>query len=256
MSDNQLYMGTSGIVLPYKNQQAYPAALQGQSRLAVYSTILNSLEVNSIFYKLPRPSTIAQWCQSVHEDFRFTFKLWKQITHSRLLDFNQADLEKYFEVIGPAREKAGCILIQFPASIKCGFFKKVENLLSEIQYFGKGEWPLAVEFRSTCWYNDDTYALLNDQQATLVYHDRSGSESPQPEMDADHIYLRFHGPNGDYKESYDDGFLYEYAGYVNDWLKSGKTVYIYFNNTIGNALGNVQLLRQFIQEKAMAAALE
>jgi uncharacterized protein YecE (DUF72 family) len=249
MNTDNLYIGTSGIVLPYKNKLAYPEALQGMSRLSAYGTLFNSLEVNAIFYKLPRASTIAQWSQSVGEDFRFTFKLWKQITHSHLLDFDKADIEKYFEVIEPAKKKAGCLLIQFPASVKCGLFQKVENLLSALEQFAMGSWPLAVEFRSACWYNENTYQLLDNYKASLVFHDKKGSESPQPELDADHIYLRFHGPQGDYKGSYDPGWLYEYAGYINDWLCAGKSVYVYFNNTIGDALSNVQLLQKFIGER-------
>ncbi|WP_114791163.1 DUF72 domain-containing protein [Niabella yanshanensis] len=249
MSAEKLYIGTSGIVLPYKNQLAYPEALKGLSRLSVYSTIFNSLEVNSIFYKLPRPATIAQWSESVGEAFRFTFKLWKQITHRPQLDFDKADLVKYFEVIAPAGEKAGCLLVQFPASVKCGFIKKLGALLSGIQQLNDGVWPVAVEFRSSCWYTDETYELLNQYNAAMVYHDKWGSESPQPNLDADHIYLRFHGPRGDYRDSYDPGLLYEYAEYVIDWMDAGKTVYIYFNNTMGDALNNAQVLRKFIKER-------
>ncbi|HTG54630.1 MAG TPA: DUF72 domain-containing protein, partial [Niabella sp.] len=229
MSAEKLYIGTSGIVLPYKNQQAYPEALKGLSRLSVYSTIFNSLEVNSIFYKLPRPATIAQWSESVDEEFRFTFKLWKQITHSTQLDFNKADLVKYFDVITPAKKKAGCLLVQFPASVKCGFIRKVAALLSDVQQLNDSVWPVAVEFRSPCWYTDETYELLNQYNAAMVYHDKWGSESPQPNLGADHIYLRFHGPRGNYKDSYDPGLLHEYAGYVMDWMDSGKSVFVYFN---------------------------
>lgn len=248
MSFENLYIGTSGIVLPYKNQLAYPESLKGLSRLSVYGTIFNSLEVNSIFYKLPRPATIAQWSESVGNEFRFTFKLWKQITHSALLDFDKADLVKYFQVIAPAREKAGCLLVQFPASVKCGAFKKVEALLSDMQQLNDGAWPIAVEFRSPCWYTDETYELLNRYNAAMVYHDKWGSESPQPDLDATHIYLRFHGPRGDYKDSYDRGLLHEYAGYVMDWIRSGRTVFVYFNNTIGDALGNARALEKMIGE--------
>lgn len=253
MSASQLYIGTSGIVLPYKNQLAYPESLQGQSRLSVYSTLFNSLEVNSIFYKLHRAPTIAQWSESVTKDFRFTFKLWKQITHSPALDFDEADLIKYFDVIAAAKDKSGCLLVQFPASVKCNLFIRVEHLLTCINQYGNGLWPIAVEFRSSCWYDDQTYELLNRHQATMVYHDKRGSESPQPEFNAGHIYLRFHGPMGDYKGSYDTGWLYEYAGYVADWLLEDKDVYVYFNNTMGNALGDVKRFRQFVDERFHAS---
>lgn len=241
-------MGTSGLVLPYKNRQAYPAKFEGWSRLAVYGALLNSLEVNSIFYKLPKESTVRQWCSSVPADFRFTFKLWKQITHSKDLEFDPLDIEQFFRVIAGAEDKRGCILVQFPASVKPVLFKKVALLLSRLQDANRSGWPVAVEFRSTAWYREATYELLNEHGATMVFHDKAGSTSPQPELEAGHVYLRFHGPDGNYKGSYDHGLLYEYAGYIADWLNAGKAVYVYFNNTMGAALENLRTLEKFLTE--------
>lgn len=243
-----IYMGTSGLVLPYRNRQAYPSELEGKSRIAVYGTHFNSIEINSIFYKLPRPATVSQWAGSVGSDFRFTFKLWKQITHSQALRFDEADIQKYFEVIAGAGQKVGCILVQFPASVKPLLSEKVELLLSALQAANKDNWPVAVEFRTSSWYTRQTYALLNAYHAAMVYHDKSGSESPQPDLDAEHIYLRFHGPEGNYKSSYDLGLLYEYAGYISGWLDSGKAVYVYFNNTMGAALDNLRTLEKFVDD--------
>jgi uncharacterized protein YecE (DUF72 family) len=246
MNTQQLFLGTSGLVLPFKNRQEYPARFEGKSRLSVYGSLFNSIEVNSIFYKLPRPATIAQWSESVGNDFRFTFKLWKQITHSPQLNFVTSDLEKYFDVIAGAEQKPGCILIQFPASVKRPLFNKVASLLEAIGTLNNDRWPLAMEFRHPSWYAKPTYELLNEHNVTMVFHDKSGSQSPLTELDAAHIYLRFHGPDGNYKGSYDNGLLSEYAGYISDWLGDGKTVYVYFNNTMGAALENLRTLEKFL----------
>ncbi|MCF0069324.1 DUF72 domain-containing protein [Dyadobacter sp. CY261] len=248
MSGHSLYLGTSGLVLPYKNRQAYPASFEGRSRLSVYGALFNSIEVNSIFYKLPKASTVEQWATSVGDDFRFTFKLWKQITHNKALEFDTSDLEKFFGVINGAQDKEGCILVQFPGSIKFPLLKKVDLLLSEIKQANSRNWPVAVEFRNNSWYCEQTYELLNEYEMGMVYHDKAGSESPQPELDAGHIYLRFHGPDGNYKGSYDQGLLFEYAGYIAEWLAAGKVVYVYFNNTMGAALENLRTLEKFLME--------
>lgn len=208
MTQHQLYMGTSGLVLPYKNSQAYPRAFEGWSRLRVYGTLFNSIEVNSIFYKLPKAATVAQWSASVGGDFRFTFKLWKQITHNKSLHFEPSDVEKFFEVIDGASDKQGCILVQFPASVRQVLYGKVESLLACIQQFNQKNWPVAVEFRHASWYHAQTYELLNAYDAAMVFHDKSGSVSPHPALNAGHAYLRFHGPDGNYKGSYDQGLLF------------------------------------------------
>jgi uncharacterized protein YecE (DUF72 family) len=240
------YSGTSGLVLPFKNRSEYPAHFEGQSRMHIYTRLFNSIEINSIFYKLPRQATIAQWAESATPGFRFTFKLSKLITHSPALDFKHQDLQNFMTVIQPASAHKGCILVQFPPSVKHALLGKVGHLLSCIQQENTDNWPLAVEFRHSSWYTQSTYELLNFHNATLVYHDKRASASPQPELDANLIYLRFHGPDGDYKGSYDRGFLYEYAGYITEWLSDGKTVYTYFNNTMGAALSNLRMLEEFV----------
>ncbi|WP_162903269.1 DUF72 domain-containing protein [Taibaiella koreensis] len=248
MDRQQLYLGTSGLVLPYKNRQAYPLSLEGKSRLNIYGTLFNSIEINSIFYKLPKASTIGQWVLSVGGDFRFTFKLWKEITHSPNLEFDQAALEQYFEVITGAGNNPGCILIQFPASVRYPMLKKVASLLSELQLINHDRWSVAVEFRSPSWYCEPTYDMLNTYNTAMVFHDKSGSASPHPELYAPHTYLRFHGPEGNYKGSYDQGFLFEYAGYIVEWLRAGKVVYVYFNNTMGGALDNLRTLKKILHD--------
>ncbi|MCH5597525.1 DUF72 domain-containing protein [Niabella ginsengisoli] len=126
--------------------------------------------------------------------------------------------------------------------------KKLKSLLSQLKIVNRDKWPIALEFRNKSWYNEATYELLNAHNATMVFHDKTGSEPPQPDLDSNYIYLRFHGPAGDYKGSYDEGFLYEYAGYISEWLESGKVVYVYFNNTMGNALENLKMLKKFIKK--------
>ncbi|MGV3604641.1 MAG: DUF72 domain-containing protein [Dyadobacter fermentans] len=248
MEAKRLFMGTSGLVLPYKNRQEYPPEFEGLSRMQVCGALFNSIEVNSIFYKLPRTSTVAQWSESVPGSFRFTFKLWKQITHNKGLEFDSADIRQFFTVIEGAGSRQGCVLVQLPASVKPALFNKLDSLLASIREANASGWPIAVELRSPDWYKDPLYELLNEYDAALVYHDKAGSISPHAQLDASHVYLRFHGPGGDYRGSYDQGLLYEFAGYIAEWLGDGKTVYVYFNNTVGAALDNLRTLQKFLME--------
>jgi uncharacterized protein YecE (DUF72 family) len=105
-------------------------------------------------------------------------------------------------------------------------------------------WPIAVEFRHRSWYNDNIYDFLNKQDAALVIQDMPKSATPMEVTSDELVYLRFHGPSGNYKGSYSDGFLYEYSLYIQEWLQDGKTVYLYFNNTAGAALENLNFLKR------------
>ncbi|RYZ26682.1 MAG: DUF72 domain-containing protein, partial [Sphingobacteriales bacterium] len=51
-----------------------------------------------------------------------------------------------------------------------------------------------------------------------------------------------------YRESYDDAFLMEYSYYIREWIAAGKTVYTYFNNTMGDAIGNLRTLNKYVAE--------
>ena len=248
MKKETYYTGTSGLLLPYKNQQFYPAAFHGKSRLSVYGALFNSIEINSTFYKLPLQKTIQKWAESVPAHFKFTFKLWKEITHQKELNFNTEDVRRFMEIIAAAGSKKGCLLIQFPPGVHYNSFPRVKKLLAAIiKADPQREWKLSIEFRHSSWYREETYRLLNSLEAGMVIHDKTHSESPLEEMELPFVYVRFHGPAGDYKGSYDDSFLHEYAHYIRDWLEAGKEVYVYFNNTMGDALKDLDVLRSYVK---------
>lgn len=83
----------------------------------------------------------------------------------------------------------------------------------------------------------------------MVIQDLPKSATPLELTADDLVYLRFHGPDGSYKGSYTDAFLYEYAQYIREWQQEGKTVYVYFNNTAGSALANLQLLKDYLADR-------
>ena len=247
--DKQLinfYSGLSGLQLPVP-KYSFPEPHQNSSRITYYATFFNSIEINSTFYKLPLARTISNWIASVPEDFRFTFKLWRDITHVKGLEFKEADVISFFNVISNANHKKGCVLIQFPPSLGKTHIMQLDVLLRCIaQNNINHEWKIAVEFRNKSWYGQEVYELLQNYNAGLVIQDIPKSITPMIEHLSDFIYVRFHGPTGNYRDSYSEQFLNEYATYIKEWLEEGKTVYTYFNNTMGDAFKNLQALNQFI----------
>src|SRR5689334_13347685 len=104
--------GTSGLVLPMP-KYLFPPEFQEKSRLEYYASVFNSIEINSSFYKVPKAATVARWAASVPETFTFTYKLWRDITHVKGLDFNPADVLNFIKVIDFAGDRKGCLLVQF-----------------------------------------------------------------------------------------------------------------------------------------------
>lgn len=243
---SNFYAGTSNVVLPVPNKQAYPEAFKDKSRLTYYSSLFNSVEINSTFYKLPMPRTIERWVNETDDDFKFTFKLWQGITHTKGESFLNEDISRFIHTINHAQSKKGALLIQFPPSVSCNPIL-LHRLLTEIKWADPDtQWPLAVEFRHRSWYTNTINEMLEQHGAAMVWHDLPASAAPIPASDVSFIYLRFHGPEGGYRGSYTDSFLNEYASYITDWLDEGKTVYAYFNNTMGAAVQNLTTLNQLV----------
>jgi uncharacterized protein YecE (DUF72 family) len=237
-----------GLLIPIPKRD-FPPEFAAYSRLAYYGTLFNSIEINSSFYKLPMSSTVAKWAADVHNDFRFTFKLWRQITHNKELVFDDADVIRFMDVINNAGNRKGSVLVQFPPSLTVTARGRLAYLLSIITEANKmQQWDIAVEFRHRSWYKDEIYDLLTGFNAGLVLQDMPKSATPQVITADNFVYLRFHGPSGNYKGSYSDELLCEYSYYIREWQQEGKNVYVYFNNTAGDALNNLFTLKKYITE--------
>jgi uncharacterized protein YecE (DUF72 family) len=137
--------------------------------------------------------------------------------------------------------------VQFPPGLKKENIHKVDKVLNSIKTADTDNlWNVAVEFRDKGWYNDDAYHMLETYNAALVLHDIPRSATPFINTSSGFMYIRFHGPTGNYRGTYTDAFLHEYAGYIKEWLDEGKTVYTYFNNTAGDAFNNLTTLNKFV----------
>jgi len=245
----KVYIGTSNIVVP-GNKRSFPPAFRDKSRLHYYSSFFNTLEVNSSFYRTPMASTYKKWSLDVPADFQFSLKLSKEITHIKNLQGELSGIEHFIKAADSIGNKKGCLLIQFPGKISLEYFVKVEQIMQELQsHDEKSEWRKAVEFRNSSWYTGETYELLDEYGATIVLHDISKGKISEVKGKADFVYTRFHGPKGDYRDSYPDSFLKDKAMQINAWLAEGKDVYAYFNNTIGNAFENALSLNKMVNNK-------
>jgi uncharacterized protein YecE (DUF72 family) len=242
----EVRIGTSNIVLP-GNKSTFPEAFRLKSRLNYYSSLFNTVELNSTFYKVPMASTLEKWSQDVGNDFLFSIKIWKGITHVKELQFDAADINMFIKKAVALENKKGCLLMQFPGKITIDYFNKVEEIfevLARSEYLNS--WRLVVEFRHPGWYSGETFELLDEFNASMVLHDFSKAKNEQLNNQAAVAYLRLHGPRGDYRGSYSDEYLQNKALLIKKWMNEGKEVFAYFNNTAGDALGNAKTLQKLV----------
>ena len=65
------------------------------------------------------------------------------------------------QVTAAAGEKKGCLLVQFPPSLQASAFPQLQELVLQLNSY---DWPIAIEFRHSRWYNDKIYDFLNKQE--------------------------------------------------------------------------------------------
>lgn len=250
---DSFFTGLSGLQLKLP-QYLFPSPFENASRLTYYASIFNTIEINSSFYKIPNPATVAKWAESVDENFKFSFKLLKRITHNKELLYNQDDLTEFFSSINMVNTKKGCLLIQIPSSLDNKNIHQLDKLLTSIQEINSShKWKIAVEFRNSSWYQDKTSDLINSHNAAFVIHDKTKSETPYFTHKSKFIYIRFHGPSGNHRDSYSEDFLSKNSGYIQEFIEEGKEVFTYFNNTMGDAYDNSKTLNSLFENKLTLA---
>ncbi len=247
MKKGSLNVGLSGVVLPYPKYK-FPEEAQKSSRLTLYAGFFNSIEVNDSFYKVPQRKTIERWASAVPDNFTFTFKLHQDITHQKFLEYDVAHIAAFVDTISSVGNKKASILVQFPPSLKASSIAQLESLIRDLKSCVNNTWNIAVEFRDSGWYHEETFDLLKSHNASLVLQDIPKSASPFALTSDQFVYVRFHGPTGTYRGSYAETFLSEYVSYVQEWTVNGKDVFVYFNNTAGSAFENGQTFLRLLKQ--------
>src|SRR5437867_12018949 len=93
----------------------YPKDLPHKRELEYASRQLNSIEINGTFYSLQRPSSFGAWYDATPEDFVFSVKGGRFITHMKRLKDVEKPLANFFaQGVLALKEKLGPILWQFP----------------------------------------------------------------------------------------------------------------------------------------------
>ncbi|MBD3287877.1 DUF72 domain-containing protein, partial [candidate division KSB1 bacterium] len=81
----QIHIGTSGWNYNHWKGVFYPKDLPQKKWLEFYIEKFLSVEINNSFYKLPEKKTLKTWFDTVPDNFLFTFKANRYITHMKKL---------------------------------------------------------------------------------------------------------------------------------------------------------------------------
>jgi uncharacterized protein YecE (DUF72 family) len=104
------YIGTSGWHYDHWKGPFYPSGLPEKAFLQYYAGSFGTAEVNNSFYRLPERETLLRWRSAVPEDFVFSVKASRYLTHMKKLKDAKEPLETLFDRVDALGDKLGPIL--------------------------------------------------------------------------------------------------------------------------------------------------
>lgn len=222
---SQIYIGTSGWSYDGWRGPFYPRDIPKKRWLAWYATKFATAEINGSFYRTPSLEAVRRWAEQTPERFVFAWKASKFITHWKRLSEKSAGnialMVTRLEALGP---KAGPVLFQLPPR----FAADRERLAAFLPMLPR-QYRYAFEFRDASWYDNTIFDLLHRHGIALCISDHHDAPAPW-EVTARHVYLRGHGPTGEYRDNYPDKTLRRWARAIAGWQRERRAVYVYFDN--------------------------
>ena len=169
----QLLAGTSGY--SYKEWLGcfYPEKLPATAMLRYYAERFATVEINNTFSRMPAESILARWSEEVPENFAFTLKAPRRITHEKRLREAKDEVAEFLRRAAVLRNKLGVILFQLPPYLR----KDLPRLRDFLAALPSGR-RLAFEFRHASWQDDEVYELLRSRTAMLCVTDTDKGDTP------------------------------------------------------------------------------
>ena len=252
----EIRVGISGWTYAGWRGDFYPRGLVQRRELEYAAERLTSIEINGSFYSLQRPTSYTSWREQTPDDFVFSVKGGRYITHLKRLADVETALANFFAsgvlALGP---KLGPILWQLPENLKfdadrlAGFFGLLPRTTTEAAVLAQrhddkvpedralmtadADRPLryALEFRSQSFVTPEATNLLREHDIATVLADTAGKWPKVDEDTSDFRYVRLHGDAELYASGYSDAALAQWAKSCRRWAEN-RDVFVYFDNDI------------------------
>ncbi len=218
------FIGCSGWHYEHWRGLFYVEGLPKPKWLECYARQFNTVELNNSFYKLPSEKAFTTWRESTPDNFVFSVKVSRFITHIKRLKNLGSVVENFLSRADLLGEKLGPLLYQLPPNMK-----RNDELLQDFLSSLPTKYRHVIEFRHESWIDDAVFNVLRGHNTGLCVFDMPGLSCPLIAT-SDFAYIRFHGSEGLYSSCYSDRELSRWAQGIARLSKDVKTSYIYFNN--------------------------
>ncbi len=228
MNKDNLHIGCSSYATPSWKTLFYPDGLPKKKWFDCYAKHFKTYELNSTFYRFPTMQSLQSWYDKVDDNFKFSIKVPKVITHLKRLQNCDKEIEDFYLATDEGlKNKLACILWQLPPS----FSFSSERLESALRVMNPN-FKNVVEFRHESWWRDDVFKQLRKNNITFcnVNYPHLPTSIQQTTAIG---YIRMHGNPQLFYSQYTEE---EVETLYRDVYNAGfEEAYIYFNNTASTA---------------------
>src|ERR1044072_926385 len=225
----------------WRHGKFYPKGLAQRRELEYASRIFNTIEINGSFYSLQLPSSYQRWYAETPEDFLFSVKGARYITHMKRLRDVRIPLANFFASgVLALREKLGPIVWQFPPQFRWNrerfveFFRLLPRDMGEAARLARKHddklkaraflkvderrtLRYAVEIRHSIFMVAEFFEILRQHNIAFVVADTAGKWPYAENLTADFIYVRLHGDKKLYVSGYGDDAIVRWADRIGYW---------------------------------------
>ncbi len=244
MSGTQQFMirvGCAGWAIRREQAAKFP---EEGTHLQRYAQRFTAVEINSSFYRFHSEQTYARWAASVPENFQFSVKMPREITHKRrLVDF-QGTLNRFLHEISALGEKRGPILIQLPPSLPYNP-AIAEEFFTDVRARFHGD--VVCEPRHISWFTPEVEKLFSRLQIARVAADPAlVPAAAEPGGWHSLRYYRLHGCPDVYYSTYTERLLVHLLDQWQHEAQSASVWAIFDNTALGAATENaLQVVERF-----------
>ncbi|MBC7567565.1 MAG: DUF72 domain-containing protein [Pedobacter sp.] len=211
----------------------YPPKVKEANFLDEYVKHFNSIELNAVFYSIPKADLIRKWKAKADENasngFLFCPKFSRTISHIKRLKDADVATDLYLSSIYEFGEYLGPCFLQLGDNFSPANFDILENYLSTLPV----DLKVFVELRHQSWFSDPLYRaqlfeMLSRVKKGAIITDASGRrDCVHMELTIPEVFIRFVG-NGMAYQASDFARVDEWVLRIKNWLDKGLNKVYFF----------------------------
>jgi uncharacterized protein YecE (DUF72 family) len=223
-------IGIGGWVYPPWRGTFYPPGLPQAQELAYASRHVTAIEINGTFYNSGKPDSFRKWRDATPEDFVFSLKGPRFVTHRTELASAGGGLELFFSRgVLELGDKLGPVLWQFAPTKQFdeADFAAFLELLPKNAGNRKIRHVIEARHRS---FAAPAFGELLRRHGIAVARVDDAKFPAFEEVTADFVYLRLRRCAEEEPTGYPPEALDEWAERARGWAADGRDVFLYFIN--------------------------